>query len=240
MTAALIAALVFLAVLVQTLSGFGFAIIVMPLATLALGIQTSAPLIAMTGLTVYAINVVRYRRAINLGELARLAVASALGVPIGIWLLSNVSESVVRQLLGLVLVAYALYALLRPATARLRSQRWAYPAGFIAGCLGGAYNTPGPPAIVYGSLRQWPKDEFRAVLQTLFFCNAVLVVAAHFVAGHVTTQVVTLFAWALPASLLGIMAGSRLDKVVNQARFRTLVTVMILALGLVLLSGLGR
>jgi uncharacterized membrane protein YfcA len=240
MTAALIAALVFLAVLVQTLSGFGFAIIVMPLATLVLGVRTAAPLIAMTGLTAYAINVIRYRRAINLGELASLAVASALGVPVGIWLLSNVSESLVRQVLGGVLVAFALYALLRPATRRLESKFWAYPAGFLAGCLGGAYNAPGPPAIVYGSLRHWPKDEFRAVLQTLFFCNAALVVASHVVAGNITSGVLTIFAWALPALLLGILAGALLDRVVDQKRFRTLVTVMILGLGMVLLFGLGK
>lgn len=239
MTPALIAVLVFFAVLVQTLSGFGFAIIAMPLVTLILGIQTAAPLIAMMGLTVCAINAVRYRRAINLGELARLAVASAIGVPVGIWLQSNVSETLVRQALGFVLAAYALYALLRPATARLESTKWAYPAGFLAGCLGGAYNTPGPPAIVYGSLRQWPKDEYRAVLQTFFFCNAVLVVASHTVAGNVNADVLRLFGWALPAVLMGILAGARLDKAVNQERFRTLVTVMILGLGVVLLSGLG-
>jgi uncharacterized membrane protein YfcA len=238
MTLALIAVLVFLAVLVQTLSGFGFALIVMPLATLVLGVQTAAPLVAMTGLTTYAINVFRYRSAINLGELVRLAAASALGVPVGIWLLSNVSETLVRQLLGAVLVMYSLYALLRPATRRLASTSWAYPAGFLAGCLGGAYNTPGPPAIVYGSLRQWPKNEFRAVLQTLFFCNAILVVASHAVAGNITSDALRHFAWALPALLLGILAGARFDNAVDQRRFRTLVTVMILGLGLVLLLGL--
>ena len=240
MTPPLIAILVFLAVLVQTLSGFGFALIVMPLAALVLGVRTAAPLIAMTGLTTYAINVYRYRSAINLRELARLALASALGVPVGIWLLSNASETLVRQILGIVLVTYALYALVRPATRRLESASWAYPAGFVAGCLGGAYNTPGPPAIIYGSLRRWPKNEFRAVLQTLFFCNAILVVASHALAGNFTADVLQHFAWALPALLLGILAGARLDKAVDQRRFRTLVTVMILCLGLALLSGLGR
>ena len=69
------------------------------------------------------------------------------------------------------------------------SRRWAYPAGFIAGCLGGAYNTAGPPVIVYGSLRQWPKEEFRAVLQAFFFVNAVFTVASHTIARHLTTTV---------------------------------------------------
>ncbi|MFQ5856424.1 MAG: hypothetical protein ACE5LU_12350, partial [Anaerolineae bacterium] len=78
---------------------------------------------------------------------------------------------VVKRLLGLILIAYACYTLAHPVTPRLSSRRWVYPVGFVAGCLGGAYNTPGPPVIVYGSLRQWPKQEFRAMLQAFFCLN---------------------------------------------------------------------
>jgi hypothetical protein len=142
--------------------------------------------------------------------------------------------------MGLILVAYAVYSLLRPAAPRLAARGWAYPAGFLAGCLGGAYNTPGPPVVVYGSLRQWPKDEYRAILQTLFFINGVLIVTSHLLAHHMTADVWTLYAWAAPALLLGLWTGARLDTRVNQERFRLLVTVMILVLGISLLLGMGR
>jgi uncharacterized membrane protein YfcA len=100
--------------------------------------------------------------------------------------------------------------------------------------LGGAYNTPGPPAIVYGQLRQWPKDEFRAVLQALFFANAVMVVASHSIAHHMTRAVLMLYVHAVPALALGIAVGTRVDRKVDGSRFRTLVTVLILLLGLLL------
>lgn len=240
MTTALVTTIVFFAAFVQTLSGFGFALIVMSLLTIVMGLRMAAPLVALAGLTVYTINLIRYHRAVNIREALRLAAAAALGIPIGLWMLSNVEESAIKSLLGLILIAYALYKLMHPVTPCLRSRWWAYPAGFAAGCLGGAYNTPGPPVIVYGSLRQWPKDEFRAILQTLFFSNAVLVVASHVVAHHLTTGVLTLYSYAAPALLLGILAGSRLDSRVNKDRFRTLVTVLILVLGLSLVLGLGR
>jgi hypothetical protein len=140
---------------------------------------------------------------------------------------------------GLILVAYALYLLLQPARARTLSRGWVYPAGFVAGCLGGAYNTPGPPVIVYGSLRQWPRDQFRAVLQTFFFFNGLLVVSSHLLARHMTPKVLTFYLYAAPALLLGILAGSRLDRRVDRQRFGRLVTAMILIVGLVLLWGLG-
>jgi uncharacterized membrane protein YfcA len=237
MTAFLIFTLVFFAAFVQSLSGFGFAVIIMPLITLVLGLQTAAPMVALTALTVYTINLIRYRQTINIGEVLRLGAASALGVPIGLWALANVSETLVKQVMGLVLIAYAIYALARPATVRVPSRSWVYPAGFLAGCLGGAYNTPGPPVIIYGSLRQWPKDEFRAVLQALFLVNAALVVASHLAAHHVTAEVLTFYLYTLPALGLGILLGSRVDSKVDRERFRVLVTVLILILGLSLVIG---
>jgi uncharacterized protein len=230
---------VFLAAMLQVLSGFGFALIVMPLATLLLDLHTAAPLVALISLTVYTINLIRYRQAINIREVLHLAMASALGVPVGIWVLANVDEILVNRLLGLILIAYGAYSLLRPLASRLPSRRWVYPAGFLAGCLGGAYNTPGPPVIVYGTLRQWPKDEFRAVLQAFFFVNGLLVVTSHLVAHHVTAQVLAFYLYAAPALVLGILLGSRLDAKVDRERFRLLVTAMILIVGLALLLGVA-
>ena len=245
MITTLVVTIVFFAAFVQTLSGFGFALIGMPLITIVMSLQRAAPLVALTGLTLCTINLIRYRRAVNIREVLRLAAASALGIPIGLWVLSNVDEGQLRwhaiqSLLGLILIAYALYGLVRPVTPRLRSRWWVYPAGFAAGCLSGAYNTPGPPVVVYGSLRQWPKDEFRAVLQTFFSFNAALIVSSHAVAHRLTTEVLTFYSYAAPALLLGILAGSRVDSRVNKDRFRTIVTVMILVLGLSLILGLGR
>ncbi len=240
MTALWIVAIVFFAAVLQSLTGFGFALVVMPLVTLVIDLQIAAPLIALAGLTAYTVNLVRFRGAVNMGEVARLGVASALGIPIGIWALASVDELVLSRVMGTILIAYAAYAFLRPATAYRPAQWWAYPAGFLAGCLGGAYNTPGPPVIVYGSLRQWPKNEYRAILQTLFFINGILIVGTHLLAGHMTPPVWALYAWAAPALLLGLWTGACLDRHVDQERFRTMVLAMILVLGVSLLLALGR
>lgn len=240
MSALLIVVIVFAAAFLQSLAGFGFAVMIMPLFTLALGLQIAAPTVALTALTVYCINVLRFRRALNLGEVARLGAASVLGVPVGIWLLSSVDETLVTRGLGVLLISFAVYTLARPATSWVPSRLWVYPAGFLAGCLGGAYNTPGPPAIIYGSLRQWPRDEFRAAMQTLFLVSGMVVVASHLATGHLTGEVLTYYLCAVPALALGILAASRVDHKLDRERFRTIVIVMILVLGLSLTLGLGK
>lgn len=237
MTTVLLLVAVFMAATIQALTGFGFALVVMPLVTFALGLRDAAPLVALAALTLYTINLVRFRRSVDLAKVFRLAASSALGIPIGLWALATVDDSIIKPVLGLVVAAYAIYALLRLETSWVCPSLWLYPAGFLAGCLGGAYNTPGPPVILYASMRQWPRHEFRANLQTLFFINGVLVVAAHCVAGNLTPCVVTNYLIAVPTLLLGIFVGALLDPRIDRDRFRQLVAVLILLLGLSLPLG---
>lgn len=237
MTAVAIVAVVFAAALLQSLSGFGFALILMPVLTLVLSLEIAAPTVALIALVVYIVNVARYRRGLKVAEVLRLALASALGVPVGILVLINVEESLVMQLLGGFLTVYALFAFVRPTSSWVPRRFWVYPAGFLSGSLAGAYNIPGPPVIVYGSLRQWPREEFRAILQALFLVNACLVVTSHVLAGHVTMLVLTYCLYALPALLLGILVGALLDQKVDHAAFRFIVQGMILMMGLLLLAG---
>lgn len=240
MTPAWLVLIVFVAAALQALTGFGFALIVMPLVTLLLPLRTAAPLVAMAGFTAYAVNLVRYRDHVDWREVARLAAASALGIPLGIWALGNLRESLIDRILGVLLVAFGIYTLAGRPTPRLRGRWWFLPAGLLAGSLGAAYNTPGPPVIVYGSLRDWPRGRFKAIIQTLFFVNGILIVGSHLVAGNVTAEVWGLYALAAPTLLAGLWAGARLDRRVNAQQFRTLVTALVLVLGLSLVSGLGR
>jgi len=230
----------FFATTLQTLTGFAFALIMMPIVTMILGVRTAAPLVALTALTLYAVNSIRYHASLNLGEIWRLGATSAAGVPVGIWVVANVRESVVRVLLGLILIGYGLYGLKRPSPLPRCSPRWAYLVGFLSGSLGGAYNTSGPPLVVYGALRQWPKDEYRAGLQSLFLVSGALTVISHALANHLTSTVLGLYAWTPPGLLLGILTGVWVDRYVDKGRFRVIVLVMILILGLSLALNLGR
>jgi uncharacterized membrane protein YfcA len=149
-----------------------------------------------------------------------------------VWLLANANESLIKTILGLILIAYALYNLARPLESRLQSRGWGLLAGFVSGCLGGAYNTPGPALIIYGTLRHWRKDEFRAILQLLFFISATLTVASHWIAQNITLNVLVLYLVAAPALAVGSVLAARVDARINKDAFRKIVIWMILVLGL--------
>lgn len=207
----------------------------MPLVALVIGVKAAAPLVAVVGFSLYSVNLIRYRRSFQRRIVLPLAVAAALGVPLGVWALSNLDEELVKSVLGVVLIAYALYGAWKPRTAPLRSELWAYPAGFLAGCLGGAFNTPGPPVIIYGNLKQWPRDLFRSTLQALFLFSSSLVIVSHVAAGNLTRALLPTYLPLVPALLLGVWVGSLVDRRLNQQRFHTLVIVLLVVTGVLLL-----
>lgn len=75
---------------------------------------------------------------------------------------------IVTAFLGVVIVAYALYALFNPTLPELAQRSWAYGFGFAGGVLSGAYNTSGPPVVIYGTCRCWQPAEFKSNLQGYF------------------------------------------------------------------------
>jgi uncharacterized membrane protein YfcA len=228
----LVAAVIFLAVFTQSFSGFGVALVAMALLPSLTGIKTATPLVALVAFTIETYLLFRYRSALNLRAVGPVALASIAGIPLGIWLLQDVNERLVLTVLGIVIAGYALYALFRFRLPALRHPLWAWGAGLVAGILGGAYNTSGPPVILYGNCKNWPPYEFKSNLQGFFLVNSAFVALSHALGGNLTPGVWTRYLWALPAMALGVLIGTGLDRYIDPQRFRKLVLWLLVFMGL--------
>ncbi|MBC7228728.1 MAG: sulfite exporter TauE/SafE family protein [Thermoflexales bacterium] len=228
----LIALVTFVAALTQRLTGFGSGLIPMSILPALVGIHTTTPLVALITTTVDLLMLSRYRAGIRPHAVYPLLVGMVFGIPLGILALRQIDERIVLGVLGAVISLYALYALVGFRIPRPNGRPWAWGVGFLAGMLGGAYNTSGPPLIVYGQALEWPPDEFKANLQTLFIFNDVTVIAGHLLAHNMTRVVTRAYLIALPALIVGFLVGGRLDRFLNPERFRVLVLVLLFILGL--------
>ena len=228
--------IVFLAVFTQSVTGFGVALVSMPLLTALLGIQTAAPLVALVSLIAEFILLIYYRDAFNMRVVWRLIIAAVFGIPLGVLALRYFPEAIVLALLGLIVGGYALYALLDLRLPAIQQPIWAYGTGFFAGILGGAYNTPGPPVIVYGNCRRWPPAEFKGNLQGFFLLTSFLVVGTHILAQNYAAEVWRSTLVALPAIAAGIIIGLLLASRISSKVFRTIVLWMLLVIGVWLVA----
>jgi uncharacterized membrane protein YfcA len=222
---------IFLAIITQSLAGFGLGLVSMALLAEPLGVQTAAPLIALVAITAEVIMLFRYRSAFNLAAVRRLVLASVVGIPLGILALRQVNQNIALTILGLVLISYSLYALVTPRLPEIKNPRWAYGFGFVAGLLSGAYNTGGPPYVVYGTCSRWQPAEFKSNLQGIFIVNSVMVIGGHALSHNFTAPVWRDYLIALPAIGLGMWLGFRLDRYLDPALFRKLVLLLLLLLG---------
>lgn len=160
----LIAAILFISAFTQGLSGFGVALISMALLPNLIGIQASIALVALVAFVVDLGVLLRYWRLLQCKTMLPLILASFVGVPLGIFLLRRLDEAITLPLLGIIIAGYALYALSGLRLPTLKAEGWSYGAGFLGGLFGGAYNTPGPPIIVYASCQEWEPDTFKGNL----------------------------------------------------------------------------
>ncbi len=227
--------IIFLAVFTQSLSGFGVALVAMALLPAFIGIRVATPLVAIVALVLEAVLVYRYRKSIQVGAVWRIALAAVLATPIGVLFLIRVEESITLKLLGIVIAGYALYVLLGLKMPRLEKTVWAYFAGIIGGMLGGAYNTAGPPVILYADCRRWSPDVFKGNLQGYFIIVSLAVAASHAINGNFTPKVWDLFWWSLPFTVIGIIAGLGMDSWLNPATFRRLVLILLVIMGIKLM-----
>jgi len=206
--------------------------VAMALLPTVIGIRKATPLVAMVMLVMEAYLVYHYRHALNINVIWRVIAAAILGIPFGILFLSKLDEEIVLTVLGVVITGYALIALLKVRLPGLRHQAWGYFFGFLGGLLGGAYNTSGPPVILYGDCRGWSPEKFKSNLQGYFLAIGVVIVSGHLWNGGFTPQVWRYFLISLPVILLGILAGTSLDRFVNQEAFRKVVLGLLVVMGL--------
>lgn len=223
--------IVFLAVFTQTLTGFALGLVAMPLLAATIGLHTASPMMSIVGLMAQMTILIRYRRHFHLRAIRRLPIAAVVGVPLGVYLLEAVSESIVKLVLGILVVAYALYAWFGPRLPEIKNPQWGYAFGFVSGILSGAYNTGGPPLVIYGTCQRWTPSEFKSNLQTVFLFNTMMVILNHMLHGNYTAPVWQGLLIAIPATALGLAAGFVSDRWVNPALFQKIVLVLLLVIG---------
>jgi len=230
---------------VQTIAGFGSALVAIPLATLVLSVRTAAPAQALIGFVVTLSVLHQNRHGLRWREAMRLIAGSIFGVPLGALVLKSFPSGIVTGCMGVMLMAYGLW--LRRANMGMKEspqaakQGWATAlsaatVGWVAGILGGAYATDGPPLIIYGTYKRWPKATFKSVLQCCFLVNGVSMVVWHGANGLITAEVLHASMFALPGAVIGTLAGRYADRFIDHDRFQRLLRGLILLLGAVLFA----
>lgn len=219
------------------MTGFGSALVAMAVLPSLLGLPVAAPIVAATGLALESMLTLRYRQSLRVDAIWRVLAASLVAAPFGVFLLRHINERVALFVLGLLLLLYSLYALIGFRLPSLANPIWPWITGLFSGLLGGAYNTAGPPIVIYGNCRGWDAAQFKSNLSSFFVINSLFVTASHFFSGNFTPHVTSTILFCLPATILGFILGQAMDRWLDPERFRKIVLGLLIILGARLMIG---
>ena len=221
---------------VSSLAGFAFAPIIAAIWLHILTPVETVMLIAAFGLIVQSVGVWKFRRALDWGRLAPFLIGAALGIPLGIVVLRWANVQQVKAGVGVILVLFALYGLLRPALKPVRDGGRLLDGaiGFVNGVLAGVAGIPGILVVMWATLRRWPSDVQRAVFQPLALASFAMITLLLGSSGAITPETITHFLTGLPVLLAGTWLGLKLYGKLNQESFRQIVLVLLLVAGLLL------
>ena len=217
----------------QSITGFGYALIVVPGLTLLFGPKVAVVAMTSVGVPLVAWNAMRWRADIQRREAITVTVAALLGMPIGIAVLTRADDQVLTAIIGvtiLVLTAW-LWRGLRLPTGRATE----LTAGFASGALAASVGTNGPPLVIAFQATGMPPEPFRATLQVCFFVEGAIALLLFWSQGLFVHDVGPIVLVGLPASACGALLGDRFAARVHQGPFRTAVLALLVLSGVLAL-----
>ena len=229
--------ILFIATLIRSAFGFGEALIAVPLLAFCIPLEVATPLAVLVSITVAGIVVAQDWKKIHVQSAGWLLLSTAFGIPLGLLLLRSGHQRAVKATLAMIIMAFSVYSLIGRTPLELRndSRRWLLACGFSAGVLGGAYGMNGPPLVIYGAMRRWSAQHFRATLQGYFLPASLIGMAGYWLAGLWTRAVTHYYLLSLPLTLPAVLFGREINHRLRGDVFLKFIYLGLICVGAVLL-----
>jgi len=218
----------FLAAGCQSLTGFGSALVAVPLLSLYLDVKLAVVISTLLSTAISAPLLVEVRRQVRLAKVAPLAIGSVAGVPVGLLILEGVDARSLKILVAAVAIGASAILYLAP---RLhfgsRNALSSLVAGALSGLLRASTSMAGPPLVLYTLSHEKEIEEFRSTLLAMFLFTSLLTVPGFIVADLVSRDALLATGVAVPGLVAGLLAGAYLRSRVQPELFRRLVLAVL-------------
>jgi len=141
------------------------------------------------------------------------------------------NEDGVRLLLGVMSLLFAAYMLVRPATGRPVSPRWALPAGAGCGFTSFLAHAGAPPLNLYLIPRRLTKETFIATSAIAFAAVNLIKLPPYLWLGEINLTSAWVSLMLLPMAWAGVKSGLWLQHRVSELLFYRLVIVAMAIVG---------
>lgn len=199
-----------------------------------------SPIVVLSSLFCQLIALPLVWRELDWKASAPFVLGGLLGVPVGVYLLSQLDASTFRFAVGVILVLYAATVIIsgKAPQIELEDKRADGSVGIAAGVLGGFAGLSGILPTLWCLIRRWPKTRQRSIFQLFNTAMHSATALTYGATGKITSEVGLLMLISIPSLSLGVWLGYRLYRRVDDKLFNRILTILlgVSGLGLVLLE----
>jgi uncharacterized membrane protein YfcA len=199
--------IIFVAFFIRSLTGFGSALISMPLLALLFGLKFALPLITLFEVGISLLLIKSVYQRISKPTLTPMIIGAIVGVALGSTILVALADVTLKKILGGVIILFALNLLYHPEQMpRSLSAYW----GGLAGGIGGVFSG-------------------------MFAVEGLWRVGVLTVTGLMTLNVLRVALSLTPALILGAVLGHKVHCHIDPLHFRRIVAFILVVSGVLLL-----
>ena len=216
---------------IQGITGFGFALIAVPILSCFILPKEVVPIIVVYGLITNIMMIMKRRESIRVKELSLLIIAGMIGVPFGVYLLKVLPTNSIKLIAGIIIVITAV-AMVGGLRIKFKNEQIATGlAGFLSGVLNSSTSMSGPPIVLFYANKNVAKDVFRTSLPAFGIITNITTIALFMASAMINKGVIKYLVSFSPALILGALMGIWLAKLINEKMFRNISLILILTLG---------
>ncbi|WP_439182252.1 sulfite exporter TauE/SafE family protein [Carboxylicivirga taeanensis] len=225
--------------LVKGITGFGFALISLPLLIMWYRPTEIIPVLMICNFiaSIFIILQKKERKLVNKQE-RLLIISGGLFTIAGVLLLKFINEQLLVHVTGGAFIIITLLSLKPQRTALKKLSNWTYlAAGAVIGVITGSISVSGPPLALFLNKANIDKMAFREVFAWFSVVTASIAIIGYIPAGLLTMDSLKQVGVFVPILLMGTIAGKRLNRLIPGSNFRLINIVITLLSSLMLIIG---
>ncbi|SMB78132.1 hypothetical protein SAMN05660772_00039 [Pasteurella testudinis DSM 23072] len=223
---------------VQGVTGFGLALVSVPLLSLFIDVKLAIPIAGIFGWFVTFPIVYKMRYYVNWKAGLILFIGSLPGSYLGADLLKHLPANIILIAMGIILLVSSIYSFTAKNTLfKSESKPVSLGVGFFSGALGASVGEPGPPVIAYTSMLPWSNHETKSTLVFFFMLQMIGAISGFWLKGLLTESVFKHVGQAIPAFLIGVFLGMFCYNLLNKYHFNyhKIIYIFLIFIGTILI-----
>lgn len=232
----LISGILFLSACVMGLTGFGFGMVAIPLLSSMMSPKSAVPLSVLFSWITNTILLLRFRKSVETRIVGKLMVGIVVGIPVGVFFLKSIDDTLLKILLGSFTIFYVLNDFFNFLQTKIViPDKYSLVAGVVSGCLSGGFGFGALPVLIFVSAKVFDNEKLKGTLHYVWLItlSSMIIFLSFF--GLVHIRLLSGSIIYLPFVLTGLFIGNWAFGKINGSHLRPIILCCMLIVGLKLL-----